>query len=536
MKTRLVLNRIYPLFIFFSVAATSLSETVSGFKVSSSPTCSAPFQWCNDQVRTRYTVVLGEGFDPTKNYFYIRPMIYRTAHAGGTTFWPNGEQNGNDAPFFQVRSGVVTAPSGTPANTFNGHLGLAARISNENATDIWTWIGDGNLYDTMTGEVVGYISDVSARAEIIPICGSTASTCETKYLNIRFTINYGKRKDDCEKCEPCAGSPGATSSALSSVDTKINVGKGDFGSVSGYLWLKSELPSTILGKPSSLLGVFGSDVEVIKDTNGFRQILSSQALVDVLTNNTYGYSLRFYPSAQAGTKTNGLYSPTNAPYKIVTIENPDAATNHNRLFVSEAQDGTTNLTQYVFNTTNSQWTFEAHNGAQKEILSRSWNSNNTERTETKTVHVSGSNTNKVYEEQKVYRVFAWGEELIAQTIDPNGAALTTTWEYYTNSAISGSYSQLKQRTGAHGYWERYEYDNSRRMTNKVTTFLNATNGAPESQARVVSTIFSTSNPRETIIEKLLGQEVGRTYKAYYADVAQKLDAKHLARPGLPRGI
>lgn len=499
---------------------TGLSQTVSGVKVTSSSQCLAPFQWCNDAIQTRYIITVGKGFDPSQNYINLNANIRRTAHAGGTTFYPNGEADGNDAPSFQVIGGVIGS-GGTPGNIFTGTKGSPGRISNEGLTDTWTWIGDGNLYNTQ-GEIVGYISDVSASADIVPQC--FGASCTTKILAIKFTVNYGPRKDDCETCQTGVCPPGGPQANLHSIDVKFSLGKGNFGGMTGWLGLKSELPNQALSRPRGLFAISDSRFEIITNANGYRQILSPQVLANIVTNNSYKYDIQFFPAAQAGSKTNGLYAPTNTPYRMVTVENPNASTNYNRLFITDVQDGVTNITKYVYDTTTNTWTFEAYNGLRRETLSRTWNSNNTERTELKTVwQPSGSSNIVVYQEQKKFRTLPWGsDELVQLIVDPNGAQLTTAWEYYTNSTESGKYTQLKQRTDPNGYWERYEYDTSFRLTNKVMSYLNATNGAPTSQCRQLTISYSSSNPRETHVETLLGQEVARRYRAYYANVVQEI--------------
>ncbi|MCW5549918.1 MAG: RHS repeat-associated core domain-containing protein [Opitutaceae bacterium] len=62
---------------------------------------------------------------------------------------------------------------------------------------------------------------------------------------------------------------------------------------------------------------------------------------------------------------------------------------------------------------------------------------------------------------KTNHVFAptggWGEELVKVVVDPDGAALATTYTYHTNSAQRGNYRKLRSTTHATGGWTAWEY-------------------------------------------------------------------------------
>jgi RHS repeat-associated protein len=52
---------------------------------------------------------------------------------------------------------------------------------------------------------------------------------------------------------------------------------------------------------------------------------------------------------------------------------------------------------------------------------------------------------------------AWGEELDSVIADPDGAALTTTYAYHSNSANAGNYRKVKSVTAPAGGWTAWEY-------------------------------------------------------------------------------
>src|SRR5690606_25670347 len=54
-------------------------------------------------------------------------------------------------------------------------------------------------------------------------------------------------------------------------------------------------------------------------------------------------------------------------------------------------------------------------------------------------------------------VGGWGEELAQMVNDPDSAALTTTYDYYTNLGNRGDYRRLRSVTTPTGDWTAYDY-------------------------------------------------------------------------------
>src|SRR6185436_1420052 len=314
-----------------------------------------------------------------------------------------------------------------------------------------------------------------------------------KKLNIQMTVNYGPR-DDCQ-CDGGDCPPGKVTPTQHSVDVKVHLGKDEYGIRGSFLRLKQDLPGNQLSRVESLAAIVGTNSEVIFTNSVLRQIRTPKVLADIVTN-TYSYDISFYYTNDISpNKTNNVWVPIGTAYKTVTIQNPDGGSASNKLVVTDREGSITNISRYTWDNTNT-WTFEPPGGLRKETLTRTGNSNNTERLE---VHsVLETNGTLVFQEQKKFKAFGWGEQLIEHVIDPYGARLTNTWEYYTNSADTGKYGQLKARTESSGFWERYDYDSSSRETNRVTGYLNATNGAPADQARQRITSYDSSDPRVTV--------------------------------------
>src|SRR6185312_13997330 len=76
------------------------------------------------------------------------------------------------------------------------------------------------------------------------------------------------------------------------------------------------------------------------------------------------------------------------------------------------------------------------------------------RTESVTV---ADSTSTAETKQRVYQTFPWGEELVSETLDPAGLALTTTYAYYNTTLGDGHYSKLKSVARPDGSWTVYDY-------------------------------------------------------------------------------
>ena len=122
----------------------------------------------------------------------------------------------------------------------------------------------------------------------------------------------------------------------------------------------------------------------------------------------------------------------------------------------------------------------------------------------------------VHEETNVYRALPWGEERVERILGPSLPANEQqkwTWEFYTDPNQIGLYGRLKTSVEPSGFWETYEYDADGRESKRVSQYLDVVLGSPESQCRVVTNIYSETNPRRTTVETLQSVETRRDYEA-----------------------
>lgn len=324
-------------------------------------------------------------------------------------------------------------------------------------------------------------------------------------------------QDCCSCTTQCK--PSGTTCDLNSIHVNIGLGSDNYGGSAGALSINADLPNTTLSTLQGLRYSVADTVQVMGSTgSGHIQFKTSQALVDAKTDNSYQYTISFYNSANWGSiGGDGFYAPSGSASTTIVVANPDGATAYNRLQVTRTDaGGTPSVTLYSYTASSGTWTMTTGAGSEtrNESRSSSWDNTHTIRTETHTITDSGNNV--IYNEVNTYQLFAWGEEMIQQVVDPNGANLTSTWHYYTDPNSSG-YGQVMDYTDANGHWTQYQYDSDNRETKEIIQFGNSPFGSAESANRAISTTYSTSDPEITTVETLLGQEISRKYQVVHSD-------------------
>lgn len=289
------------------------------------------------------------------------------------------------------------------------------------------------------------------------------------------------------------------------------------GNSAGSVSLQTAELAPGLVSRGSLLVISNAGVEVIKDGNSVvRQLLSSSLLTDVVQVNANKLEIRQYAAGDKGTKDGGgYYVPTGQAMRTTIIENPviGGQPDTSKLTVTKV-GGENSVTTFSFDATTWNWSASTDNGARQEFVTKQWNGDRSERTET--YQIKNAQNVLVYEEQNIYRAYPWGEEKISRILGPSlptNSQQRWTWDYYDDSSQTGKYARLKTTVDPSGFWETYDYDSTGRETKKVAQFLDAPLGSPEANCRVVTTAYSNVNPHKTVVETLQGFEIRREYEA-----------------------
>lgn len=153
----------------------------------------------------------------------------------------------------------------------------------------------------------------------------------------------------------------------------------------------------------------------------------------------------------------------------------------------------------------------------KEGIQTVWSLDQQSYTEIRTLRNAADNL--VSKTHTVYEKFPFGFRKVREVVDPNGAALTTTWVYIEGSENPADpkpdgYGQERSMNRYDGYWEEYTYNADDALTKTVSRYLNSTN-RNEANNKVERYTYSASNPVETHVTIIKGQEVARDYVVEY---------------------
>ncbi|MDI1247255.1 MAG: type IV secretion protein Rhs, partial [Lacunisphaera sp.] len=321
---------------------------------------------------------------------------------------------------------------------------------------------------------------------------------------------------------PCGSRPpGDPDIHLRSIHVGLSLGKGPAGTNSGEILLEAETLAAAHYTPVALVPAAPADgsVEIVRDgSDALRQLKAPQTFADILTLNTSSYEVRFYATADVGAQdpVTKIYTLSGTPYVTYKFENPDTGVTE-RLKITETRGANVKESLYTYTAGSNTWSLSTGNGLRQESLVIVTAGADT----TKTTTISDGST-AVSKVARTYRTYAWGEELISEVLDPAGAALTTSYDFYDNSGTDGdNYGRLKLRTNANGSWERHTYHSTGRTLKTIRPFLDAAATAAENLCRVTENIYTSladadgdhqTEQLTTTIETTLGTETGRAYE------------------------
>jgi RHS repeat-associated protein len=156
-------------------------------------------------------------------------------------------------------------------------------------------------------------------------------------------------------------------------------------------------------------------------------------------------------------------------------------------------------------------------GEKKEARQTVWSSDRLSYEDVVTLY--NANDTVAFKQSVRYEKLRCGWRKVRDVLDPDGAAIATTWTYEEGSANPADpkpngYGLVKSEVRPDGAWQQYFYDADSRVIRQVAGYLNSPFGV-ESQARVEIITYSSSNPIETHVTTVQGQEVARSYLAEF---------------------
>lgn len=318
--------------------------------------------------------------------------------------------------------------------------------------------------------------------------------------------------------------PGAGDFDLGSINGTIALGAAGGGLPAGTLHVRANTLGPDLYTPESLVIAVPENAgfETIKVSNRLRQIRAPRVFVDVVTIDPSHYELRFHLPDEVGpidpqTKAHLL---AGVPFVTYRIDNPDAAAGgSSRWRVTEIRAGTARETLFAYDAQRKEWSRVVAAGLGREVETSVVAGAVTTRTRVIT-DAAGAVVSKV---ARAFQAFPWGEELIREVSDPDGAALTSTYSFYDDAPVGDPhFRRLKQQTNADGSWERFTYAADGNVRRTIRPFLNASpDTTDESLCRVSERLAETipdadgdgkAETRIATVETTLGLETARRYR------------------------
>lgn len=267
------------------------------------------------------------------------------------------------------------------------------------------------------------------------------------------------------KCDECEKNEGVSQcdTTVGSVNWSVSLGKLSDGRSAQAISIREDTLSSAIYTPAALTYTppRSAEIDVVRAQGGsLRQIKVPRALADVVVISGQEYEVRFYDPANVGAKTDGLYAVSGQPFVTWRVKNPDPSS-LSRLQVSEIQGGVTTTSEYAWDAVTNSWSLSESGGSRVETKTVSYLTAGSKVETTIVKDLAGQVISKF---AYTYHTFGWGDEVIEAVIDPDGAALKTTFSYYENPAEAGRYRKLKSITHPTGGWEKYDYDGSGNRT------------------------------------------------------------------------
>ena len=239
----------------------------------------------------------------------------------------------------------------------------------------------------------------------------------------------------------------------------VGLGQTLAGRTAGSVMLRSTAVSSSLFDPSALiLSEISGDVNIAYGSSGeIRQIFAPQTFVDVYPITQLGalpgFEMDFY-GPQTCPNPVATITPSGSPYASIYVQNDhDSSSGLDRLRITRTEGSVSRSWRVTQAGSSSTWTIEEINTGgrtstfQSTIVSGQRN---------ETVQLKDASNTVALQTKRIYNT---NDELITEIADPNGAALTTTYTYYDQTADAGTGNQdrLKSVLRPDGSWVKYEY-------------------------------------------------------------------------------
>jgi RHS repeat-associated protein len=240
--------------------------------------------------------------------------------------------------------------------------------------------------------------------------------------------------------------------------------------------------------------------QVIRRENAVRQVLTPQTLTDVIVLGDFGFETRLYNIDQKGSvNAEGLFQPVGSPFALFRVENPTGDVNRtDRVRITTIREGVTHVDEWQYSLGANDWTLVSGTGDEAtRVLKTVQEIGNHE------LHqwtVMDANDHVVATRREKIQKFAWGKWMTEQVLDPEGAALTFTRDYYTNANDSGSYAKVREEVNHDGSWKHWQYDSLGRESIVTESWLDLAPGSSPAAAKATYYDYTPVDQADTAMD------------------------------------
>ncbi len=353
----------------------------------------------------------------------------------------------------------------------------------------------------------------------------------------KLIFRYLGSKDDINQPNPDPAGNGTGFNG--SAHLTFSLGNNANGTTAGDIQLNQNLFTAGSYSPASLQagGYDGVTILNTYDSNDnacLRQALSDDVLADVITDSDMQYHISFYPASQvSGTDPNtGLYlTGGQAPFVTYTVANPDTTgSTTTQLQLTESRPGQADkVSLFTIDPVSGSSTLVSGNGTWQDSRLHGTDPSTGDPTIDHTVQaLVGTNWVVASRVLKTYHQFPWGQELTKKVVDPAGAALTTTYSYYTSTDPSQAYhyGQRQSVTNPDGSWEADDWLYSTQVQT-LTPWKDSpgVTAATATSANCHATIINGAETDELINGTLVSKTVGNSSTNTVEGQAVTIDAE-----------
>ena len=310
---------------------------------------------------------------------------------------------------------------------------------------------------------------------------------------------------------------GSSVGAVGGLDYDLSLGRTAYGQQGASLAIYAQTPHKGLATPQSLRVRRELPGMVTRDAYGDLMsydhdasttspcVATAQGDVTILVWSDYKYEMI-------------LRDANFHPFRKVTVENPDGASDYNRLCITETTiNGTSESPAAVYL---YEWTDESPNGS-SWTLQEGPDANTILRTTTKTqgaIAASGLHTDRtrvwdgdgvlVSDVQQDLQAFEFGDKVMQEIVYAGAghANLTSTWDYYHSGSDGANFRWMKSHKTSTGYWEYFDYTSLGDAQHTKTT-VSQLGDNPDSQAFNANDTANVVTTVQTYLDLLVGDRI-----------------------------